>query len=357
MSGWEKNVRRVVPYVPGEQPKIPGLIKLNTNENPYPPSPLVKKAIEETDEELLRLYPDPAASVLTAAYAKRYGLKETQVFTGVGSDDVLAMCFLAFFNGEQEILFPDVTYSFYETWAGLLRIPFRKVPLKEGFVLDPEDYFGDGDRKNGGVIFPNPNAPTGALLERESVEQIIRHNPDSVVIVDEAYIDFGGSSVTDLIDTYDNLLVVQTMSKSRSLAGLRIGSAFGSEKLISYLQDVKYSVNSYTMNRLSIAAGAAALEDEAYFEETVRRIIETREDCKRKLRELGFHFPDSRANFIFASHESVSAEVLFRDLRNSGILVRYFRQPGIDNYLRITIGTPEQMETLITFLEGYLRKH
>ncbi len=347
---WEANVRKVVPYVPGEQPKLPNLVKLNTNENPYPPSPAVRKVLEEMNTDDLRLYPDPAADALVDAFAEVYGLEKDQVFTGVGSDDVLAMSFLTFFNSDQPILFPDITYSFYDVWADLFRIPYKQIPLDENFVIRPEDY----TIRNGGVIFPNPNAPTGVLLGREQVRSIIEANPDVVVIVDEAYIDFGGESVIDMIGTYDNLLVVQTLSKSRSLAGMRIGAAFGNAKLIAYLNDVKYSFNSYTMNRTAIAAGRAAVLDTDYFRETVEKVINTREWTKERLRELGFEFGDSMANFIFARHKSVPAEELFAELRKAGIIVRYFKKPRIDQYLRISIGTDEQMQRLIGFLKEYL---
>lgn len=347
---WEANVRKVVPYVPGEQPKLPNLVKLNTNENPYPPSPAVRKVLEEMNTDDLRLYPDPAADALVDAFAEVYGLEKDQVFTGVGSDDVLAMSFLTFFNSDQPILFPDITYSFYDVWADLFRIPYKQIPLDENFAIRPEDY----TIRNGGVIFPNPNAPTGVLLGREQVRSIIEANPDVVVIVDEAYIDFGGESVIDMIGTYDNLLVVQTLSKSRSLAGMRIGAAFGNAKLIAYLNDVKYSFNSYTMNRTAIAAGRAAVLDTDYFRETVEKVINTREWTKERLRELGFEFGDSMANFIFARHKSVPAEELFAELRKAGIIVRYFKKPRIDQYLRISIGTDEQMQRLIGFLKEYL---
>ena len=349
-TSWEANVRKVIPYVPGEQPKIPNLVKLNTNENPYPPSPAVRKALEEMSTDDLRLYPDPAAEALVEAFAQVYGLKKSQVFTGVGSDDVLAMSFLTFFNSDQPILFPDITYSFYDVWADLFRIPYRQVPLDENFMIRPEDYAA----ANGGVIFPNPNAPTGILLGRDMVRSIIEANRDVVVIVDEAYIDFGGESVVGLIDTYDNLLVVQTLSKSRSMAGMRIGAAFGNEKLIAYLNDVKYSFNSYTMNRTAIAAGRAAVLDTDYFRETTEKVIRTREWTKERLKELGFEFGDSKANFIFARHRSVPAEELFAALRRDGIIVRYFKKPRIDNYLRISIGTDEEMKKLIRFLKEYL---
>ncbi len=352
MQGWGKNVRRVIPYVPGEQPKRENIIKLNTNENPYPPSPKVTEALRQMDAGTLRKYPDPSAQELTEAIAAQHGVDPEQVFPGVGSDDVLAMAFLAFFNSEKPILFPDITYSFYDVWADLFQIPYERQPLNEAFEIVKEDYYKD----NGGVIFPNPNAPTGVLMGLSQVEDIIRHNGDVVVIVDEAYIDFGGISAKCLIDRYENLLVVQTFSKSRSMAGMRIGYALGSKKLIHYLNDVKYSFNSYTMNATAIRLGTAALSDDAYFEETCARIIATRERTKQELAALGFTFADSFANFVFASHERVLAKELFEALREAGIYVRYFNKPRIDNYLRITIGTDEEMDRLFAFLREYLKK-
>lgn len=352
MRNWEKNVRKVVPYVPGEQPKRKDIIKLNTNENPYPPSPKVAEAMKGMTADNMRKYPDPACEILIQAIAGEYGVKPQQVFAGVGSDDVLAMAFMTFFNSDKPILFPDITYSFYDVWADLFRIPYECQPLNEDFEIVKEDYY----KENGGVIFPNPNAPTGALLELEAVEDIIRHNQDVIVIVDEAYIDFGGASALDLIEKYDNLLVVQTFSKSRSMAGMRIGYAFGNEALIRYLNDVKYSFNSYTMNDTALKLGAAAVEDHEYFAETCRKIIATREHAKEELKRLGFSFADSRANFIFAAHESADAKELFEALKEEGIYVRYFNKPRISNYLRITIGTDEQMEQLFAFLRNYLNR-
>lgn len=347
---WEAYVRRVVPYVPGEQPKEEDIIKLNTNECPYPPAPGVQLALRQSVAERLRCYPDPDAAKLTAELAAYYGVKNSQIFVGVGSDDVLAMAFLTFFNSGQPILFPDITYSFYDVWAELFRIPYEKAALDADFHIRPEDY----NRPNGGIIFPNPNAPTGIGESPETVEAILRSNPDSVVIVDEAYIDFGGTSSLALLERYENLLVVQTFSKSRAMAGMRIGFAIGSEKLTSYLKDVKFSFNSYTMNRPSLYCGVAAIRDDVYFKDTVSRIIATRERIKPKLKKLGFTFPDSQANFIFASHQSVPAAEIFEALKEAHIYVRYFAKPGMDNYLRITIGTDAQMDVLLAFLERYL---
>ncbi len=350
MRGWEKNVRKVVPYVPGEQPALENLIKLNTNENPYPPSPKVLEALSRMDGEKLRKYPDPASSRLTRALAERYGVAEDQVFVGVGSDDVLGMAFMTFFNSEKPVLFPDISYSFYPVWADLLRIPYETRKLDENFTIQKEDYLTE----NGGIVFPNPNAPTGLLMPLSEVEEIVAANPDAVVIVDEAYIDFGGRSAVPLIAGYDNLLVVQTFSKSRSMAGMRIGFALGQAPLIKAMSDIKYSYNSYTMNLPSQVAGVKALEDEEYFQSTLKKVIETREKAKTRLSALGFTFPDSRANFIFAKHKEKPAEEIFQALKERQIFVRHFNQPRIHDYLRITVGTDEEMEALFAFLEEYL---
>lgn len=352
MKAWEENVRKVIPYTPGEQPDFPDMIKLNTNENPYPPAPGVEKKIQEMKAENLRLYPAPGADSLVNGLAEYYHLEPEQVFVGVGSDDVLAMAFLTFFNSEKPVLFPDITYSFYDVWADLFRIPYECQPLDERFGIVKEDYY----KENGGVVFPNPNAPTGIELSLGDIEDIIEHNRDVVVIVDEAYIDFGGISAMDLIKKYDNLLVVQTFSKSRSMAGLRIGYAFGDKKIIKYLNDAKYSFNSYTMNRPSLELGVAALEDEAYFRETTDKIIATRERAKKQLAELGFQFEDSKSNFIFVTHPEYPAKQLFEELKANHIFVRYFNKPRIDNYLRITVGTDEQMDVLVNFLKKYMSK-
>ena len=350
MTNWERNIRKVVPYTPGEQPNQPDMIKLNTNENPYPPAPKVQQVLKEMDAGDLRLYPDPSAGALVKAIADYYGLNEDQVFVGVGSDDVLAMSFLTFFNGEKPVFFPDITYSFYDVWAELFRIPYERPALDDSFHIKKEDYF----KENGGIIFPNPNAPTGVELPLQDIEEILKANPGSVVIVDEAYIDFGANSALPLISKYDNLLVVQTFSKSRSMAGMRIGFACGNPVLIKYLNDVKYSFNSYTMNRTSLAAGVAAIGDRDYFEDTCQKIMDTREWTQKELKALGFTFQDSKANFIFAAHKTCPAKQIFEALRAKHIYVRYFAKPRIDNYLRITIGTREEMEQLIRFLKDYL---
>ncbi len=325
MSNWEKNVRKVVPYVPGEQPHEADMIKLNTNENPYPPSPKAAEAIKRVaEEDTLRLYPDPTAAELVQAIADVYHVSTKQVFVGVGSDDVLAMAFMTYFNSDKPILFPDITYSFYDVifvgvgsddvlamafmtyfnsdkpilfpditysfydvWAEEFRIPYEQIPLDENFCIVPEQYFAE-NHPNGGIVFPNPNAPTGVELSLSAIESILQHNPDVVVIVDEAYVDFGAATAQPLLEKYENLLVVQTTSKSRSLAGMRIGYAIGNEKMISYLNDVKYSFNSYTMNQTTIAAGAAAIRDVEYFRKTVKKVMETREWSKEELKKLGF---------------------------------------------------------------------
>ena len=343
-------IRKVEPYVPGEQPKE-RVIKLNTNENPYPPAPGVAKVLKEMDADSLRLYPDPAADILVEELSRFYRVGKEQIFVGVGSDDVLSMCFLTFFNSDKPILFPDITYSFYKVWAQLYRIPYRCPKLDEQFCLVKEDYYAE----NGGIIFPNPNAPTAIYEDLDFIEDILRHNPDSVVIVDEAYIDFGGESARSLIPEYDNLLVVQTYSKSRSLAGLRIGYAMGNKELIKAMNDVKYYFNSYTMNEPAIVMGKAAIEDEKYFQKTREKIINTREWFQEELRNLGFAFADSKANFVFASHESIPAKELFEAAKREKIYVRYFDKPRIDNYLRITIGTDDEMQTLVKFLKKQIR--
>lgn len=350
---WEDNVRRVVPYVAGEQPQEAGVIKLNTNECPYPPAPGVERLAKELDCGRFRLYPDTNATPLVEALAEYYHVRQEQVFVGVGSDDVLSMCFLTFFGSSKPILFPDVTYSFYDVWADLYRIPYRTCALTEDWHINPQDYL----QPNGGVIFPNPNAPTGLLESPETVERIVAANKDVVVIVDEAYIDFGGVSALPLIEKYDNLLVVQTFSKSRAMAGMRIGFCIGNEKLIRYLNDAKFSFNSYTMNYPAQIFGVEAVRDDAYFKATTAKIAATRERVKGELAQLGFTFPDSKANFIFASHEKVPAGQLFEALRNNRIYVRHWNKPRISNCLRITIGTDEEMDTLLSFLREYVEKN
>lgn len=351
-SSWENNVRRVVPYTPGEQPKDSGIIKLNTNENPYPPSPKVLEALKSFDYKRMKLYPDTNAAPITEALSEFYGVKPEQIFVGVGSDDVLSIAFLTFFNSDKPVLFPDITYSFYDVWADVYRIPYVTKPLTEDFNINPEDY----KCENGGIIFPNPNAPTGVEESLEMIEDIVKANPNSVVIIDEAYIDFGGKSCLPLTEKYENLLVVQTFSKSRSMAGMRIGFAMGNEKLIKYMNDVKFSINSYTMNSVTQICGAEAVKDKEYFLETTAKIIETREYSKARLKELGFEFADSKSNFIFAKHNTCGADYIFEELKKRKIFVRHWNKPRISDYLRITIGTPLEMDRLFEALGEILDK-
>jgi len=350
MKGFEKNIRKVEPYVPGEQPQHK-VIKLNTNENPYPPAPGVKKALMDMDVDRMRLYPDPTAKCLVHTLAEYYGVKDEQVFVGVGSDDVLAMCFLTFFNSEKPILFPDITYSFYKVWAELFRIPYDCPLLNSDFKIVKEDYY----KENGGIVITNPNAPTGIYENLDFVEDILQHNQDVIVIVDEAYIDFAGRSAIELVETYENLIVVQTFSKARSMAGMRIGYAIGNPLLIKYLNDAKYAFNSYTMNQTSLVCGVESVKDKGYFEEQVNKIIETREWVKRELRALGFEFPDSKTNFILTTHPKYSAKNLFEALKKEKIYVRFLGGARIKEYLRISIGTREEMEVLLSFLKTYMK--
>ncbi len=346
---WEDQIRKVVPYTPGEQPGRK-VIKLNTNECPYPPSERVICALREADYESLRLYPDPLCLKLRKVIADYYGVTPENTFVGVGSDDVLSMCFLAFFAGKRPVLFPDITYSFYDVWASVYGIPFRTIPLTEDFTIRLSDY----DRENGGIVICNPNAPTGASKPLSELEAFLERQQNSVVIVDEAYIDFGGESALRLIEKFENLCVVRTMSKSRALAGLRVGYAFGSARLIRYLNDVKFSVNSYTMNLPSLVGAAAAMEDEAYFQEIVSRVVKTRERVSKQLKRLGFQFCDPAANFVFVTHPGKPAEEIFDLLRQRDIYVRHFNRERIRNFLRISIGTDEEMDCLLKTLEEIL---
>ncbi len=350
MKPWEKNIRNVVPYVAGEQPSKKDMVKLNTNENPYPPAPGVQRILSEINTDLLRLYPDGNAQPLVKELAHFYKVREEQLFVGVGSDDVLAMAFLTFFNSEQPIIFPDITYSFYRVWCDLFKIPYQTQPLDDNFHIKLEDY----NKENGGVVIANPNAPSSIYANLSVIEEIIKRNQDSIVIIDEAYIDFAGESAINLIEKYDNLLVVQTFSKSRSMAGMRIGFAMGNPILISALNNVKNSYNSYTMNLTSILAGVEAVKDTKYFEEGIEKVVEVRTFTEQKLSELGFTFPKSATNFIFATHEKVPAKTILEHLRNQNIYVRHFNVPRIDNYLRITIGTKEEMERLLVCLQALL---
>lgn len=351
MKAWEKNIRTIEhPYVAGYQPKDYSVTKLNANENPYPPAPGVVKAMEEFEMSNLRLYPALNADELIDEIAHFKHVKSSQVFVGVGSDDVLGMCFLTYFNSQKPILFPDITYSFYDVWADLYRIPYECPKLDEQFHIVKEDYY----KENGGVVIANPNAPTSIAVGLDCIRDILNHNRDVIVIVDEAYIDFGGESAISLLDEYDNLVVVQTFSKSRSLAGLRIGYAIASEELIHALNNVKFSYNSYTMNMLTIKLGAESVRDTDYFYETIDKIIKTREWAKEELEGLGFTCFDSSTNFLFATHKTVSAKEIFEKLQQRKIYVRHFDKARIDNYLRITIGTDEQMKQLVEALKEIL---
>ena len=346
---WEDNVRRVTPYVPGEQPEDKNVIKLNTNEMPYPPSPKVFEALKEFDATTLRLYPAADVGPLRDALAGYYGFSNDEVFVGVGSDDVLATAFLTFFNSEKSVIFPDITYSFYDVWAEVFRIPYRTKPLDENFHIVKSDYMFE----NGGIVIANPNAPTGVseMEDIDFIEDIVSSNPDSVVIVDEAYVDFGGISALPLVRKYENMLVVRTFSKSRAFAGMRIGFAIGNSKLIRYLNDVKYSINSYTMNRPAIELGLAALSDEEYFKKTVAQIIATRQWTTEELRSRGFRVTDSKANFVFAAPAGISAKELFTKLKERRIFVRWWDKLRISDWLRISIGTDEEMRALIEAID------
>lgn len=350
MKAWEANVRKVVPYVPGEQPQEKGIIKLNTNENPYPPSPKVFEAHKSIKVDQFALYPDPAAGKLVTALADYYGLQRGQVFVGVGSDDVLALAFLTFFNSGKPILFPDVTYSFYPVWADVYRIPYECPPLDSDFRICVEDY----KRESGGIVIANPNAPTSLALGRDRIEEIVAANPEVVVIVDEAYVDFGGETALPLLDKYDNLLVVRTYSKSRSLAGMRIGFAMGNPALIQAMMNVKESINSYTMSREAIDIGAASLEDEDYFQEMLRKVIATRERAKEQLRRRNFTVLESRTNFLFAKPGQRDAGWLFEQLKREKIFVRHFSGERIREYLRISVGTEDQMDSLFRAIDRIL---
>lgn len=345
---WSPLVNDLVPYVPGEQPKMANLVKLNTNENPFGPSPKVIEAIQAELNDSLRRYPDPEGESLRQTIAAYHKVKPDQVFLGNGSDEVLAHIFFGLFQHGEPILFPDITYSFYPVYCGLYNIESKKIPLTENFEIDPDDF----KQPNGGVIFPNPNAPTGMYLGLQHVEEILAANPDRVVVVDEAYIDFGGESAITLVDKYPNLLVSQTLSKARSLAGLRVGFAVGHPDLIEALSRVKNSFNSYPLDRLALAGAKAAYEDEAWFRKCCDGVISERKRVTAALEDLGFEVLPSKANFIFARHKEQSGEVLAKGLREQGIIVRHFNKPRISEFLRITIGTVEQNDALIAGLES-----
>ena len=347
---WSKLVEQLSPYVPGEQPRLDKLVKLNTNENPYGPSPQVGEAIQAELGDNLRLYPDPASVQLRQTIADYYALNIEQVFVGNGSDEVLAHLFNALLKHDKPILFPDISYSFYPVYCGLYGIEYQTIPLLDDFSLNVKDY----TQANGGIIFPNPNAPTGQLVSLTDIEWLLQHNKDSVVVIDEAYIDFGGESAVKLINQYPNLLVTQTLSKSRSLAGLRVGFAMGHIDLIEALVRVKDSFNSYPMDRLASVGGIAAFKDKTYFESTCKKVIESRESLLGELTRLGFEMQSSAANFVFVRHPARDAGELSAALRERGVIVRHFKQERIEQHLRITIGTPEQNEILLEALKAIL---
>lgn len=347
---WKKNLRNVEPYVPGEQSKNKNIIKLNANENPYPPSPKAIEALQNFNCSSLRFYPDANAVEFKKAIAKFYNVQPENVFLGNGSDDVIALCFQSFFNSEKPIVFPDITYSFYPVWCNLFKIPYKNYPLSNDFRINVEDY----KEENGGIIIPNPNAPTSLGEGKEIIEKLLNYNQDSIVIIDEAYVDFGGYSSVELIDKYENLVVVGTFSKSRSLAGMRIGFAIGSKELISVLEAVKNSYNSYTVNSVSMAVGTASINDKEYFEKTVSKVIATRERITDELRELGFTVLDSKTNFLFATYDGKNMKDYFEWLKAQNVFIRYFNIPKIDNYVRITIGTDEEMNVFLDKTKEYL---
>ncbi|BBR72321.1 MULTISPECIES: histidinol-phosphate transaminase [Acinetobacter calcoaceticus/baumannii complex] len=350
MRFWSPEVRELEPYVPGEQPKIQNLLKLNTNENPYPPSPKVVEAVQAVLHEqadVLRLYPDPDATALKQAIAKQQNIDVSQVFVGNGSDEVLAHIFKAFFLQDEPILYPDITYSFYPVYSQFFGTKTKEIPLNENFEIDVRDY----TQPNGGVIITNPNAPTSIALSLAEIEQVLQANPDRVVVIDEAYVDFGAESAVSLINRYENLVVCQTTSKSRSLAGLRVGFAIAQSHLIAALETVKNSFNSYPIDRFAIAAAVASFEDQAYFEEQCQKVITSREKLVRDLTVLGFNVLPSKANFIFATHSQHDAGQLAQKLREQGIIVRYFNKPRINQFLRITVGTDEQNARLVQTLK------
>ena len=347
---WSDFVKQLQPYTPGEQPKISNLTKLNTNENPYGPSPDALAAMQRLLNDDLRLYPPPNADDLKDCISNYYGLEAGQVFVGNGSDEVLAHVFNGLLNQDEPLLFPDISYSFYPVFCQLYGIEFNKIPLAEDFAIDLSDY----QRPNGGIIFPNPNAPTGKLLGLEAIEQLLQSNSDSVVVVDEAYIDFGGVSAVPLIAKYNNLLVVHTMSKSRSLAGMRIGYAMGRAELIEGLERIKNSFNPYPLGHLQIAAAVASFNDQDYFEKTAARVIRSREQLTEQLERLNFNVLPSAANFVFARHQQQQAEEIASQLRRRGIIVRHFKQDRIDQFLRITLGSEQQNQLLVQSLTDIL---
>lgn len=346
---WSPMVHRLEPYVPGEQPQIDGLIKLNTNESPYPPSPKVLGLFNQQAVDRLRLYPDPHSKALVSTISQYYGVENNQVFVGNGSDEVLGLLFMAFFKQDKPLLFPDISYSFYPVYAQLFDIATELVPLAEDFTIQ----FADYARPNGGIIFPNPNAPTAIGTSLVEIEALLQQNTESLVVVDEAYIDFGGETAISLVNRYPNLLVVQTLSKSRALAGMRVGFAVGQAPLIDALNRVKDSFNSYPLDRIAEAAAVVAFEDDAYFKACCEKVIATREWTTAQLTALGFRVLPSQANFVFASPTRGNAKEIAAFLRERKIIVRHFNKPRISEFLRISIGTQEQMEALIDALNAF----
>ncbi len=347
---WSAVVHGLSPYVPGEQPKLANLVKLNTNELPYGPSPRALLAIREAASDSLRLYPDPNADGLRAAIGERYGVAADHVFVGNGSDEVLAHAFMALLRHERPLWFPDISYSFYPVYCGLYGISSHQVPLDAHYGIDPDSYLPGPQGQAGAIILPNPNAPTGRALSLAQIERIVAGNPDAVVVIDEAYVDFGGETAVPLVARHDNLLVVQTLSKSRGLAGLRVGFAIGQPALLQALDRVKNSFNSYPLDRPALAGATAAIQDEAYFEQTRQRVIASRETLDRQLSGLGFEVLPSRANFVFARHPGHDAATIAAALRERGIIVRHFAKPRIDQFLRITVGTDPECAALVAAL-------
>lgn len=350
---WKENLRKITPYVPGEQSKNKNIVKLNANENPYPPSSKAMEVLKNYNSDRLRFYPNANSTELKEALAEYYNVGIENIFVGNGSDDVLAIAFQSFFNSEKPIVYPDLTYSFYPVWCDLFGISYKTYPVDDNFRIIPEDY----KEENGGVVIPNPNAPTSIGEGLDFVEKIMEYNSDSVVIIDEAYVDFGGISSVELTKKYENLLVTGTFSKSRSLAGLRIGFAIGSKELISVMEAVKNSYNSYTVDSLSIAMGTASIKDDEYFKSTCKKIIDTREKFTEEMRALGFKVLDSSTNFVFATHNDFSIRDMFEFLKTKNIFIRYFSLPRIENYTRITIGTDEEMDILIKNIKEYINEH
>lgn len=347
---WRNNLIKIEPYVAGEQSKSPNLIKLNANENAYPPSPEVKKVLEDFNPAKLRRYPDAMGEPLKSTLAEYYGVDKSRIFVGNGSDDVLAAAFRAFFNSDKPIFYPDITYSFYPVWCELMNVPYELKPLKDDFTIDTTDYYPE----NGGVIFPNPNAPTGIGMGLDKVRDILDHNQDVIVVIDETYVDFGGESAISLLDEYKNLVLTRTFSKSRSLAGMRLGFAIANEELISYMNAVKDSYNTYPLDIISLAVGTASVKDEKYFRETLDKIIKTRTRVTKELAEIGFETIPSQTNFIFTKHKTVKSTDIFEYLKKKDIFIRHFSAPRINDYLRITIGTDYEMDKMIKEIKNFI---